>query len=202
MGDTPASKSRGPNLRWLKSRPSGTLRLVFRLPIYLYRLNLGWLLGYRALLLIHQGRKSGLLRETVLEVISYDPVTKESVVLSGWGEKADWYRNIQVAPAMEVQTGKERYVPEQRFLSPEENHAEIIDYERRHPLAARLFAKAFGYPLGGTETMRQAFASSMRLVAFRPRDAGDKSRQPSDTVRLWLPRRTRFTLPYTQGPAA
>ena len=179
MGDTPASKSRGANLRWLKSRPSSTLRLVFRLPIYLYRLNLGWLLGYRALLLIHQGRKSGLLRETVLEVIRYDPATKESVVLSGWGEKADWYRNIQVAPAMEVQTGKERYVPEQRFLSPEENHAEIIDYERRHPLAARLLAKAFGYPLGGTETIRQAFEPSMRLVAFRPRDAGDKSRQPS-----------------------
>ena len=105
MGDTPASKSRGPNLRWLRSRPSSTLRLIFRLPIYLYRLNLGWLLGYRALLLIHQGRKSGLLRETVLEVIRYDPATKESVVLSGWGEKADWYRNIQVAPAMEVQTG-------------------------------------------------------------------------------------------------
>ena len=69
MEDAPASGSRGPNLRWLKSKPSGTLRLVFRLPIYLYRLNLGWLLGHRGLLLTHQGRKSGLLRETVLEVI-------------------------------------------------------------------------------------------------------------------------------------
>ena len=155
------------------------MRLIFRLPIYLYRLNLGSLLGYRALLLIHQGRKSGLLRETVLEVIRYDPATKESVVLSGWGEKADWYRNIQLAPAMEVRTGGERYVPEQRFLSPEENHAQITDYERRHPLAAWLLAKVFGYPLRGTETMRQAFAPSMRLVAFRPRDAGNKSRQPS-----------------------
>ncbi len=170
MKDAPASGSGGPNLRWLRSRPSGTLRLVFRLPIYLYRLNLGWLLGHRALLLIHQGRKSGLLQETVLEVICYDPATKESVVLSAWGERADWYRNIKVTSAMEVRTGGERYVPEQRFLVPEENHAVITDYEQRHPLAFRIFARAFGYPADGTEAMRREFASSLRLVAFRPKD--------------------------------
>ena len=170
MKDAPAYGRGGPNLRWLRSRPSGTLRLVFRLPIYLYRLNLGWLLGHRGLLLIHQGRKSGLLRETVLEVIRYDPATKESVVLSGWGEKADWYRNIKATPALEVRTGGERYVPEQRFLAPEENHAVLADYRRRHPLAFRIFARVFGYPLGGTEAIRREFASSLRLVAFCPRD--------------------------------
>ena len=105
----------------------------------------------------------------MLEAIRYDPATKESVVLSAWGEKADWYRNIKVTPAMEVRTGGERYVPEQRFLSLEENHAEIAYYERRHPLAVRIFAKVFDYPLGGTESIRREFASSMRLVAFRPR---------------------------------
>jgi hypothetical protein len=51
------------------------------LPIYLYRLDLGWLLGHRFLMLVHQGRRSGLLRETVLEVILYDPDTSQSVVL-------------------------------------------------------------------------------------------------------------------------
>jgi hypothetical protein len=59
------------------------------LPIYLYRLDLGRLLGHRFLLLVHRGRKSGLLRETVLEVLLHDPATNESVVLSAWGEKAD-----------------------------------------------------------------------------------------------------------------
>jgi deazaflavin-dependent oxidoreductase (nitroreductase family) len=181
MKDAPTSGSGGPNLRWLRSRPSGTLRLIFRLPIYLYRLNLGWLLAHRGLLLIHQGRKSGLLRETVLEVIRYDPATKESVVLSSWGEKADWYRNIKGTPAMEVRTGGERYVPEHRFLAPEENHTEITDYERRHPLAVRIFAQVFGYPLGATQSVRREFASSLRLVGFRPRDdIGDKSRRNGD----------------------
>lgn len=96
----------------IQSRPAGALRLVFRLPIYLYRFNLGWLLGNRFLLLTHQGRKSGLPRQTILEVILYDQATRESVVLSGRGEKADWYRNIEARPALEVRTGGERYVPE------------------------------------------------------------------------------------------
>jgi hypothetical protein len=111
------------------------LRLAFRLPIYLYRLDLGRLLGHRFLLLVHQGRRSGLLRET----------------------------------ALEVRTGGERYVPEQRFLAPEESHAIIADYGWRHPLAFRIFAKVFGYPMDGTEAARREFAYSLRLVAFRPR---------------------------------
>jgi deazaflavin-dependent oxidoreductase (nitroreductase family) len=100
--DDPASGSPGPTLLGLKSIPSGALRLAFRLPIYLYRLNLGWLLGHRFLQLVHRGRRSGLLRETVLEVLHYDPATGESVVLSAWGEKADWYRNVEATPALEA----------------------------------------------------------------------------------------------------
>ena len=123
MKDAATPGHRGPGLRWLASIPAGASRLAFRLPIYLYRLDLGRLLGHRFLLLVHRGRESGLLRETVLEVLLHDPATKESVVLSAWGEKADWYRNLEAAPALEVRTGGRRYVPEQRFLAPGENHA-------------------------------------------------------------------------------
>ncbi len=166
----PASGIRGLNLRWLRSKPAGALRLAFRLPIYLYRLDLGWLLGHRFLLLVRRGRKSGLLRETVLEVILYEPATRESVVLSAWGEKADWYRNVVATPALEVRTGGQRYVPEQRFLAPEESHDIISDYGRRHPLAFRVFARVFGYPLDGTFAARREFSYSLRLVAFHPRE--------------------------------
>ena len=169
MRDAPASRTRGPNLPWLGSKPTGASRLAFRLPIYLYRLDLGRLLGHRFLLLVHRGRRSGLLRETVLEVLLHDPATGESVVLSAWGEKADWYRNVEATPALEIRTGGQRYVPEQRFLAPEENHAVISDYGRRHPLAFRVFARVFGYPLDGTESVRREIARSLRLVAFCPR---------------------------------
>jgi hypothetical protein len=37
------------------------------------------------------------------------------------------------------------------LLVPEENHAVLASYRRRHPLAFRVFVKAFGfgYPLKG-----------------------------------------------------
>jgi deazaflavin-dependent oxidoreductase (nitroreductase family) len=76
------------------------------------------------LLLVHRGRESGLLRETVVETLLHDLATRESVVLPARGEKADWYRNVGATPALEVRTGGQRYVPEQRFLAPEEKIAE------------------------------------------------------------------------------
>ncbi len=138
------------------------------MPIYLYRLDLGWLLGHRFLLLVHRGRKTGLLHQTVLEVVLYDPSIRESVVVSAWGEDADWYRNLQKCPAIEIETGRESYEPLQRFLSPEEANAALASYERRHPWAARILGRLLGYPLGGPEAARRAFAESVCLVAFRP----------------------------------
>ncbi len=163
-----------------RSRPAGILRLVFRLPTYLYRYRFGWLLGHRFLLLTHRGRKTGRVHQTVLEVIAYDSATRESIVLSGWGERADWYRNIKSSPALEVQSGRQRYVPSQRFLAPEESHARISDYARRHPLAFRFLVKAFGfgYPLDGTEATRRRLAEYLRLVAFRP--AGEVTDESCD----------------------
>ncbi len=168
MKDAPASGICGASLRWPRSKPTGVSRLAFRLPLYLYRFGLGWLLGHRFLLLTHFGRKTGLLHQTVLEVFLYDSTNRESVVVSAWGEKADWYRNLQKTPAVEVQTGRERYRLVQRFLSPEEVYAALARYERRHPWAAWIFAKLFGYPLGGSEATRRAFTGSVTQVAFRP----------------------------------
>jgi len=139
------------------------------LPIYLYRLHLGWLLGgHRFLLLVHRRRKTGLLHQTALEVVLYEPSSRESVVVSAWGEEADWYRNLQKCPAIEIRTGRESYEPLQRFFSPEEAHAALAGYERRHPWAARMLGRLLCYPLGGPEPARRAIAESVRLVACRP----------------------------------
>src|SRR5262249_48784206 len=64
--------------------PSPLLRKFFRAPGWLYRMRLGWLLGDRFVQLSHRGRSSGRVYRTVLEVVRYDPRTRESVVCSGW----------------------------------------------------------------------------------------------------------------------
>ena len=169
-----------------RSRPTGALRLAFRLPIYLYRLGLGQLLGHRFMLLTHRGRRSGRVYQTALEVVRYDPSLRETVVASGWGERSDWYRNLKAHPALEIRTGRERYAPEQRFLTPEEVYREIVDYERRHPWAVRIVPSLLGFRLDGSDAARRAFANSVRMVAFRPRQ-GPSSRGRSTAASPWRP---------------
>jgi hypothetical protein len=65
--------------------PTGLSRLLFRIPIYVYRLGMGWLFGDRLMLLNHIGRVSGKQRATVLEVVTHDLADDSFVVASGWG---------------------------------------------------------------------------------------------------------------------
>lgn len=70
-----------------------------------------------------------------------------------------------------MQTGRERYVPLQRFLTAEESHDVLADYERVHPYAFRMFARLLHKPIDGSEATLRAFSESVRLVAFRPRES-------------------------------
>ncbi len=162
------STSEPPGRGWFQRRPGRMWRALARSPLYLYRLRLGWLMGHRFLVLTHRGRKTGRLRQTVLEVVRYDPRTREVVVAAGWGSRADWYRNLQVSPAVEILIAGDRYTPEQRFLSVEEVDAVLRDYVCRHTRTARLFARLFGFPLLGSDAERREGAAALPMVAFRP----------------------------------
>ncbi len=151
-------------------RPHGLFRLVFRLPIFIYHCHLGWLLGHRFLLLTHRGRKTGAVHETMLEVLHYDPVTCESVALSGMGTRADWYRNLEAHPAVSVRTGRRRYTPTHRVLSRTESATVAVRFAREHPWEARLMKPVLKW-LGwsGDGPSSRGFPPNVVLVAFRPR---------------------------------
>jgi deazaflavin-dependent oxidoreductase (nitroreductase family) len=150
------------------AKPRGLLKWAFNLPIYFYRARLDWLLGYRFLLLTHQGRKTGTLHHTVLEVVDYNPATHESAVLSAYGERADWYQNILARPALEVRTGRSRFVPQQRSLGVDERLAALRIYRRRYRRAFQAVMGFLGYPYDGSEPGLAALAQMVVMVAFRP----------------------------------
>jgi deazaflavin-dependent oxidoreductase (nitroreductase family) len=124
--------------------PRGLARLGFRLPIWLCRLGLGGLLGTRFLLLTHTGRKSGLPRRTVLEVVHYDRESGTIVVAAGFGTGSDWYRNIRENPRETVECGRRKREMIAAFLTPEQSGEELLDYNRRHPVAMRELAGLWG----------------------------------------------------------
>jgi deazaflavin-dependent oxidoreductase (nitroreductase family) len=150
-------------------RQPGRLVLAFmRTPRPLYHRGWGRLLGHTFLLITHEGRKSGKRRETVAMALSYEPRTREVVVFSAWGPGTEWMRNLRAHPALEIQIGRERYAPEQHFLSEAEAVAVAIGFRRRHPLRLRLFATILGWgDLSSDEAVRE-FVWTRPFVSFRP----------------------------------
>lgn len=114
-------------------------RTLVRAPIRLYRAGLGFLLGSRMVMLEHTGRVSGAARQVVLEVTAR-PGPGRYVVVSGFGERAQWNRNVLARPAVRVSVGRHRSVPATAAPLPRERAAALFaDYPSRHPRAwARL----------------------------------------------------------------
>lgn len=137
----------------------------------LYAAGLGWLLGHRFLLLEHRGRRSGRPYRTVLEVLSWDPATREAVVMSGFGRKSQWYRNVLAAGGAEVRIAKLRFTAGVRAVDPEEAARIFAGYERRNRLAApvirRVLSRLSGVPYDGSPEARLRLVDALPLVAFR-----------------------------------
>lgn len=155
------------------TRLNPVLRGLFRAPTYLYRWRCGRLLGHRFLLLVHVGRCTGLRRETVLEVMEYRTEGPEFVVMSAFGPKADWLRNIQAPPGAEVVIGSRRFSAEHRVLGTDEAVRVITGYEQRNrliaPIIRAVLSRLLGWRYVGSEIDRRWLATHLPLVAFRPR---------------------------------
>jgi deazaflavin-dependent oxidoreductase (nitroreductase family) len=118
-----------------------------RAPIYLYKLRLGFLFGRRMLLLEHIGRKSGARRYAVLEVVDH-PAADQYVIVSGFGDTAQWYRNVTANPQVRVSVGLRRNVPATATpLTPEAVENTIERYAKRHPRAWRTLNEAMAAAL-------------------------------------------------------
>jgi deazaflavin-dependent oxidoreductase (nitroreductase family) len=154
------------------SPPGPVLRRLLRAPAALYDWRLGWLLGHRFLRLTHAGRRSGRHFHTMLEVLRWDGVTHEVVVMAGLGRRADWLRNVEAGGAVEVAISRERFTPDHRILPVDEAAAVLADYERRNRLLAPVLRKALGWlvgwPYNGSDEARRRLVEQLALVAFEP----------------------------------
>lgn len=151
--------------------PAGLRRMLFRLPLGLYRLGLGWMFGHRLLVLHHVGRVSGRPRRVLLEVVARDR-DGSYIVASGWGPDAAWYRNVRQAPEVTVQVGR-RMIPATGQTIPPETGAEIFAlYAARHRRVARwLLPRLMGYSVDGSEADFRAIGQRIPFLRLVPRAA-------------------------------
>jgi deazaflavin-dependent oxidoreductase (nitroreductase family) len=147
--------------------PRGFSRKMWRLPIWLYRAHLGWLITSHFLLLETVGRKSGQVRRAVLEVLKRDKANDVYYLAAGFGPTSDWYLNLIKTPRAKIQSGFRKADVIAEVLSVEDAGEIIMDYARRYPTAIRTLAKIIGYEVGKGEVDYRAFAKMVPIVALK-----------------------------------
>ncbi len=147
--------------------PRGLKAIPWRLPIWLYRLHLGFLLGERFLLLEHIGRKTGKVRYAVLEIIGKDARPRAYYVASGFGERSHWFRNIMARPEVTIQIRQRRYRARAERLPYDEAFSRLQTYAREHPAALRELSRLLHYPYDGSEASLRELTNTLPIVRFR-----------------------------------
>nr|WP_281497027.1 nitroreductase family deazaflavin-dependent oxidoreductase [Ornithinimicrobium sp. F0845] len=128
----------------------------------MFRAGLGFLLTRRILMLEHVGRTSGLARYVVLEVVLRESDTS-LVVASGFGRRAQWFRNLLAEPRCHVSTGFTRRRPAvATVLTDAEGAAVLARYQQEHPGAwerlSAIIVEATGDPEPDIPLVRLALA--------------------------------------------
>lgn len=139
------------------------VRWFVRAPIWLYRARLGFLFGSRLLMLEHLGRTSGARRYVVLEVIAR-PAPGRYIVASGFGARAQWFRNVHAHPHVRVYLGGRSPVSATAHaLTGEQSATALAAYAHAHPRAWRTLKPVFETTLGAHISEQE---STLPLVAF------------------------------------
>jgi deazaflavin-dependent oxidoreductase (nitroreductase family) len=131
-------------------------RTLTRAPIWVYRAGLGFVFGSRMLMLEHIGRRTGAVRFVVLEVLDH-PSPDRYIVASGFGARAQWFKNVQANPQVKVSVAGRRSVSaEARPLTTAEADAALQSYVHRHPAAwsalKPVLEGTFGQPISEHDT--------------------------------------------------
>jgi deazaflavin-dependent oxidoreductase (nitroreductase family) len=111
------------------------VRWLVRAPIWAYRVRLGAVFGSRLVMLEHTGRTSGRRRFVVLEVVGH-PAPGTYLVVSGFGGRAQWFRNIQANRRVRLYAASHRPAPAvARILSRDQAEAALAAYAAARPRA-------------------------------------------------------------------
>ena len=148
--------------------PTGISRTFFRAPIWIYRIGLGGLLGKKFLLLNHTGRKSGLPRQAVLEVVIHEKDTNTYFVNAGFGPRSQWFQNLRANPEVSIQVGWRKWDVRAEVLPPEQGGEVFRRFAENNKMAAT-YANALGFEVDGSLDDYYQMGTMMIFVALRPR---------------------------------
>ena len=147
---------------WVKIKP------VQRIHQKLYDSGRGWIIGWLILLLRHTGRKSGKQYATPLQ---YEKIDGAYYIGAARGANADWFRNVQANPIVEVSVGRKRFKAMAEPVTDAERVADFLAYRlRRHPLMIGLMIKMHKLPMKPSREQLLELGRTTALVIIHPQE--------------------------------
>jgi deazaflavin-dependent oxidoreductase (nitroreductase family) len=112
--------------------PQGMGRWLLRLPILFYRLGLSRLMcGMNLMVLTTWGRSSGLPRHTAIEFRQHG---SKIYVISAWGARPNWYRNLVANPVVRLRLGRQTLSAQAQIVdNPNEALRVLYLFRKRAP---------------------------------------------------------------------
>ena len=121
-------------------------------------------MSHLVLLLTTTGRKSGLPRLTPLQ---YEEINGVYYVASARGTAADWYRNLEANPNVEVEIQGEQTKALAETITDPKRIADFLEVRlERRPRMIGMMLRAEGLKGGFNRADLEAFASGKALVAL------------------------------------
>jgi deazaflavin-dependent oxidoreductase (nitroreductase family) len=157
-----------------------------RFMVLLFRLGLGgWGNGpqtSQVMVLVHKGRKSGLLRKTP---VNYAIVDDMIYCAAAFGSRADWYRNVLADPHVQV------WLPDGWYAGEAEEMPDD-DPQRNALMRQVLIASGFAAPLFAgvnpktlSDERLAEITAPYRLMRIYPTEACTGSGGPGDLASVW-----------------
>jgi deazaflavin-dependent oxidoreductase (nitroreductase family) len=136
----------------------------------LYALGLGPLVGRIVLLLTTTGRKSAQKRVTPLQ---YEEINGLYYLGAARGLKADWVRNIQANPQVEIHVGAKHFRGCAEVVNDPAQFADFMEVRlERHPrMIGLILEKAHGLPRRPSREQLEDMAKTEAFVIVRPKES-------------------------------
>jgi len=144
----------------------GKMKNIQKIHRLLYAIGLGSLIGGFIVLLTTTGRKSGLKRVTPLQ---YEKIGADYYLGAARGVNADWVRNIQANPQVELRVGAKQIYGAAEVVTDPARFADFIEIRlQRHPrMIGFIMEKAHGLSKRPSRAQLEEMAKTEAFVIVR-----------------------------------
>lgn len=160
--------------------PTRFMKWMYKSPILLWRLGLGFIVGRLFLILTTTGRKSGAARHTAIE---YHRWKDRIYVVSGWGSKAQWYKNIMVDPRVTIQMASGTQPMVASRVTDDAQLAQALELVEANP-TLRQWIKSLGVAVDREAFLREK--ERFFLITFDPIEEMTPTPLQVDLAWVWF----------------